>query len=210
MKLRSILYGATLVIVTATITSTVVSQDKGKAQPPQPQMTPEMQEMMTKCTEAGKPGTNHELLAKKAGKWNCTGKFWMTPDAPPMEANFTTDAKSIYDGRYLTESVEGQMPEGTFLGQAWTGYDNVTKKFFSSWISNDCTSKMDSTGTFDPATKTFTYTTTTSCPLAGKQVTGRTIEKWIDNDHIHVDAYGPWYKTGKEYKMMEFEYIRAK
>lgn len=224
MKLQTFLTGLVLVAATATITSVVVSGPTDEKKPATgrpagnanqqpagaPGMTPEMQEMMQKCTEAGKIGPNHQLLSKRAGKWTCSGKFWMIPEAPPMETTFTSEAKSIYDGRYVTESVEGQMPEGTFLGQSWSGYDNVTKKFFWSWISNDCTSKMDGTGTYDAATKTFTYTTTASCPLAGKQVTGRSIEKWIDNDHVNVEFYGPWYKTGKEYKMMEFTYTRAK
>jgi hypothetical protein len=151
------------------------------------------------------------MLAKKAGSWNCSGKFWMTPEMPPMESTFTTETKSIYDGRYLAESVEGAMPEGgTFLGQSWGGYDNVTKKFFWTWISNDCTGKMDATGTYDPATKTFSYDMQMSCPMTGKRVAGRSVEKWVDNDHIQVQMYGPWYQTGKEYKMMEFQYTRAK
>ena len=164
MKIKTVVYAAALVVATAGITTTVVSQGTKDNKPGHiigaDQLPPDVQEMFAKCHEAGTPGPNHQILAKKAGTWNCSGKFWMTPDLDPMESTFTTEAKTIYDGRYLIESVEGQMPEGTFLGQSWGGYDNVTKKFFWSWISNDCTGKFDATGTYDPATKTFTYIST--------------------------------------------------
>jgi len=216
MKARSILYAAALVVTTAAITSQVVSQntkDKPKTTPPAqaPQMTPEQQEMMQKFMAAGTPGENHKLLASRVGKWNGAGKMWWTPDSPPEESNFTADVTSLFDGRYFTESVEGSMPEGgTFLGKSCFGYDNVTKKFFWVWIDNMSTGKMDAEGTYNPSTKTFTYTTEGACPLAEKVVKGRTIEKWIDNDHFVMEMYGPWYKTGKEYKSMEITFTRAK
>ena len=44
--------------------------------------------------------------------------------------------------------------------KAWAveGYDNVKKKFVASWIDNMGTGIQFSEGTYDPATKTFTYT----------------------------------------------------
>jgi hypothetical protein len=212
MKIRNVLYAAALVIATAGITTTVVSQEnKNKAPGQQPPMTPEMQEMMQKCEAAGTPGENHKLLGTRVGKWNGSGKMWWTPDAPPSETTCTADVKSLYEGRYFTETVEGTMPEGgTFLGQSWVGYDNVGEKFFWMWIDNMSTGKMDAEGTYDAATKTFTYATEMNCPMNGKLVKGRTIEKWTDNDHFTMSMYGPWFQTGKEYKMMEITYTRAR
>jgi hypothetical protein len=211
MKIRNVLFGAALVVSTAVITSAVMSQD-AKPGAQQPPMTPEMQEMMQKCIEAGTPGENHKVLANKVGKWNGACKFWMTPDSPPEQSTCTAEVKSLYEGRYLTETVEGAMPGdmGTFLGQSLCGYDNVTKKFFFVWIDSMSTSAMDATGSYNAGTKTFTYNTNHSCPMAGKRVTGRSIEKWIDNDHMVMEMHGPWPETGKEYKMMEITYTRAK
>jgi len=44
-----------------------------------------------------------------------------------------------------------------FEGIGINGYDNLKKKFVSTWIDNMGTMIVMSTGTFDPATKTFTY-----------------------------------------------------
>jgi hypothetical protein len=211
MKIRSVLFGAALIVSTAVITSAVMSQDaKPGGQPPA--MTPEQEAMMQKCIEAGTPGENHKILAAKVGKWNGTGKFWMEPGGQPMENNFSAEYKSLYEGRYFTETVEGpgMMGEGTFMGQGTCGYDNVTKKFFFTWIDSMSTGLMDGTGTYNAGNKTFTYNTEHSCPVTGKRVTGRTVETWKGNDQILVESYGPHPETGKEFKMMEITYTRAK
>lgn len=208
MNVRNVLVGITLVAATAAFTTQVVSQDKGKAPP---QMSPEEQAMMQKCMEAGTPGENHKLLASKVGKWNATGKMWMTPDMPPQDSTATSEVTSLWENRYFMESVEGSMPEGgTFLGKSCFGYDNVAKKFWWAWIDNMGTSLMSAEGSYDAASKTFKYATKFSCPIAEKVVTGRSVEKWIDNDHYVMEMYAPWPKTGKEYKNMELTFTRAK
>jgi len=46
-----------------------------------------------------------------------------------------------------------------------TGYDNIKEKIHCSWIDNMGTGIQFSEGTYDPATKTFTYTAKWSpCP----------------------------------------------
>jgi hypothetical protein len=212
MKARNMLIGAALVVSTAVITSQVISQDKkpGAGQPPE--MSPEMQEMYQKCIEAGTPGENHKLLNTKVGKWNGACKFWMMPDAPAEDGTCSAEVKSIMGGRYISETVEGTMPgqQDTFIGHSWVGYDNVTKKFFSAWIDNMSTTLMSATGSYNPGSKTFNYITEYSCPIAGKRINGRTVEKWIDNDHYVMEMYGPAPKTNKEYKMFEISFTRAK
>jgi len=212
MHVRNLVIGAALIVCTAAITSQVVSQDKGKGAPPaMPQLTPEEQEVMSICSTIGMPGENHKLLDNRVGKWNGAMKWWMTPDSKPMESTFTSEAKWIYDGRFISQTVQGEMMPGeTFQGQSYMGYDNAEKKFFSTWMDNMSTGLMVSKGTFDAAKKSFAFTSDMFCPLAKKQVTSRITEKWTDNDHFTMEMYGPWFKTGKDYKMMEINYTRVK
>jgi hypothetical protein len=208
MKVRNILFGAALIVVTATITTQVVSQDKG-GQPPE--MTPEQQAEMQKWMEFATPGPNHQLLQKKVGKWNGVVKHWMDPSAPPQEMSCTADIKAIFDGRYFTEEVEGEgmMPGQTFLGNSVVGYDNLKKKFIWVWIDNMGTGFMNAEGTYDAATKTFKYTYEYPEPASGKYLKGRSVDKWIDDNKIVSEMYGQD-KTGKEIKMMEITFTRAK
>jgi len=210
------LIGAVLVVGTAVITSQVISQntkDKptGATPPGMPELTPDEKQVMDVCMTLGIPGENHKLLNNHVGKWNGTMKWWMTPESKAMESKFASDAKWIYDGRYIQQTVEGEMMPGeTFQGQSFIGYDNAEKKFWSTWMDNMSTGFMISKGTFDAAQKSFAFTSNMYCPLAKKEVTSRMTEKWTDNDHFTVEMYGPWYKTGKDYKMMEITYARAK
>jgi Protein of unknown function (DUF1579) len=215
MKLRSIVYGATLVIATATITSTVLSQqdkgkgqDKDKAKAP-PGMTPEQQKMMQ---DFAAPGPNHKVLDFKVGKWTTALKMWMDPSQPaPMETTGSGEFKWILDGRYLSDDETGDFMGQPFHGHGISGYDNLKKKFIGFWIDNMGTGFMVAEGTYDAASKTFKFNSEMPDPEQGKYVKMRSEEKIVDNDHWTITMYAPQDgNAGKEMKMMEINYTRAK
>lgn len=210
MKVRNVLFGSALVVATALITTQVVSQDKPKPGG-MPQMTPEQQAEMAKWEEFAKPGPNHQLLQKKAGRWNGLVKHWMDPAAPPMEMKCTAEVESIFDGRYFTEEIEGEgmMPGETFLGKSFVGYDNLKKKFVWVWIDNMGTGLMNAEGIYDAAAKTFKYTYEYPEPASGKYLKGRSVDKWIDDNKFVSEMYGQG-RDGKEIKMMEITFTRSK
>jgi hypothetical protein len=178
---------------------------------------PNPQEMMKQMMELSKLNENHKLLTDLDGNWTYTIKFWMNPDpnAKPEESKGTAVRKSMMDGRYSTLDVTGKMempgPDGkkkemTFKGHGIDGYDNVKKKFVGSWVDNMGTGIMFSEGTYDPATKTFTYTSEfESIPGMKQQI--REVIKVTDNNHHTLE----WYENrgGQEVKTMEINYTRA-
>jgi hypothetical protein len=85
-------------------------------------------------------------------------------------------------------------------------YDNVKKKFVGSWIDNMGTGIMFSKGTYDPTTKTFTYTSEFEA-IPGVQQKIREVIKVTDKDHHTLE----WYEDrgGTEVKTMEIAYTRA-
>jgi hypothetical protein len=178
---------------------------------------PDQQEMMKQMMELSKLNENHKLLSDLNGNWNYTIKFWMNPDpnAKPEESKGTAVRKSIMNGRFSTLDVTGKMempgPDGkkkemTFLGHGIDGYDNVKKKFVGSWIDNMGTGIMFSEGTYDPATKTFTYTSEFE-PMPGMKQQIREVIKVTDNNHHTLE----WYENrgGQQVKTMEINYTRA-
>ena len=88
-----------------------------------------------------------------------------------------------------------------------TGYDNVKKKFVTSWIDNMGTGIMNSEGTYDSATKTFTYTGDYE-PMPGMKCKIRQVLKIVDADHHTLE----WYEDrgAGETKTMEISYARRK
>jgi len=178
---------------------------------------PNQQEMMKQMMELSKLNENHKLLTDLDGNWNYTIKLWMNPDpnAKPEESKGTAVRKSLMDGRYSTLDVTGKMempgPDGkkkemTFKGHGIDGYDNVKKKFVGSWVDNMGTGIMFSEGTYDPATKTFTYTSEFE-PMPGMKQQIREVIKVTDNNHHTLE----WYENrgGQEVKTMEINYTRA-
>ena len=134
-----------------------------------PSGQPNPQEMMKQMMNMSKLNENHKLLTDLDGNWNYTIKFWMNPDpnAPPQQSKGTASRKSVMGGRYVVMDVtgkmqmpgeDGKMKEMLFKGMGVEGYDNVKQKFVASWIDNMGTGIQFSDGTYDPATKTLTYT----------------------------------------------------
>jgi hypothetical protein len=187
------------------------------AQPAPPGGQPNPQEMMKQMMDMSKLNENHKLLSEMDGNWNYTIKMWMNPDpnAKPQESKGTASRKSIMGGRYVMMDVsgkmqmpgqDGKMKDVQFRGMAVEGYDNVKKKFVSSWIDNMGTGIQYSEGTYDPASKTFTFTSEIEM-MPGMKTPIREVLKVTDKDHMMLE----WYENrgGQEKKTMEIAYTRA-
>jgi hypothetical protein len=168
--------------------------------------------------EMSKLNENHKLLADLNGTWNSTVKFWMNPDSnePPQQSKAVATRKSIMGGRYVVMDVtgtmqmpgaDGKMKQVQFKGMGIEGYDNVKKKFVGSWVDNVGTGIQLSEGTYDPATKTFTFTGEVE-PAPGMKTPVREVLKVPDKDHMMLE----WYENrgGQEKKTMEINYTRGK
>jgi len=176
----------------------------------------EIQKMIAEMMKLWKLGDNHKLLADMAGNWNYTVKMMMDPNGKPQESKGTATRKAIMDGRFFVAEhsgkfqmpgPDGKMTDMNFKGMAIEGYDNVKKKFVSSWIDNMGTMILSSEGTYDAASKTFTYTA--NCEMMpGMPVRIREVIKVVDKDHHNFE----WYEDrgSGETKTMEIAYTRKK
>lgn len=177
---------------------------------------PDMEKMMQQMAEMSKLNENHKLLSSMDGDWDYTVKMWMDGNTSgvPQESKGTATRKSIMDGRYVTMDVNGtmQMPgadgkptDVPFHGMGLEGYDNMKKKFVSSWIDSMGTGIEFSEGKYDPATKTFTYSMDME-PMPGMKTKVREVVKIVDDTHMMLE----WYEThgGKEKKTMEINYTK--
>ena len=162
-----------------------------------------MQEMMAK---AAAPGLQHEWLKKMVGSWDCTVKVSMDPSQPMQESKSTSVITSIMDGRYIQEDATGEMQGNPFHGMGITGYDNVLKKFVSTWVDNAGTGIMRSEGMTDAAGKVLTFTGAMIDPATGKMMKYRMVSTVVDDDHHTFEMFNT--QNGKEMKMMQIDYAR--
>jgi Protein of unknown function (DUF1579) len=183
-----------------------------------PSGQPDEAAMMKQMMELAKLNENHKMLAESAGNWNYTVKMWMNGDssAKPEISHGTATRKTIMDGRYVMMDVtgkmempgaDGKMKSMTFKGHGMEGYDNVKKKFVGTWMDNMGTGIMMSEGDYDPATKSFTYTSEME-PMPGMKTKVREVLKLTDKNHMTFEWYED--RNGQEAKTMEIDYTRKK
>jgi hypothetical protein len=176
---------------------------------------PDEAAMMAAMMELAKPGENHKILQAMVGAWTYKVKFWVTPDAPPMESSGTTMTRPAMGGRYFISDHKGMMqmpgPDGAmqnmeFNGMAVEGYDNVKKKFVSSWIDNMGTGIMNSEGTFDSSAHALTYVSEYE-PMPGMKTKVRQLITITDQNHHKMEFFEM--RGDKEVKTMEIDYTRS-
>ncbi len=166
-----------------------------------------MEEMNTKWAAFATPGAAHQVLNERVGRWSLAVKMFM-PGAPaPMESTGTNEVKWIMDGRYLQDTTTGESMGQTFSGLGTMGYDNLKQKYVGTWVDNMGTGIGVAEGTYDAATRTWTYACHNPDLMAGGYVPARSVERMVDHNHMVMQVFqaGP---DGKEYMCMEISYTR--
>jgi len=202
MKVRTLICLACVCLMSTA--AVALAQPKEKAAKPAAMDPKAMQDAMAKAAALG---PQHESLKKLVGEWNCSVKSWMDPSGPPQETKSTSVVTAMMDGRYVQENVTGEMMGMPFSGMSVTGYDNIQKKYVSTWIDNFGTGIMMSEGTPDASGNVVKWTGESSDPMTGKKTKYRMVSRTVSDNQRTYEMYstGP---GGKEAKMMEITYDR--
>jgi uncharacterized protein DUF1579 len=168
------------------------------------QMDP--QAMMEEYQKLSTPGEPHKLFASLAGTWTTKTKEWMEPGKPPMESTGSVEMKMLLDGRFLQQEFTGHMMGQPYSGVGVSAYDNLRKRYVSTWIDTMGTGIFMMEGTANPDGKTITLKGQHD-ELGGGRMTHRAVWKIVDNNTQTFDMFGT-HQGGKEMKMMEITYTR--
>lgn len=166
------------------------------------------QEEMKKWMDYMTPSEVHKMMAKWDGKWNAEIQMWMDPNAPAQSMKGSCENKMIMGGRYQESNHKGDFNGMPFEGRSITGWDNLRKIFFSSWIDNFGTGLLYMEGPWDEATKTIELKGKMTDPMTGAIADIRETMTIVDENTQVMKQYGM--KDGKEYKTMEITYTRKK
>ena len=166
----------------------------------------DMQAMMDTYKKLATPGEPHKQLASLAGSWTTKTKSWMEPDKPPMESTGTCEDKALLDGRFLQQECTGEMMGQPYTGIGVHGYDNLTKKYVTTWMDSMGTGIFVMDGTASPDGKTITLHGSHKDPMGGV-MKHRAVWKFVDANTQTFEMYHKG-KDGKEMKMMEITYTR--
>jgi len=180
--------------------SVAMAKDKKAEKPMDPQARMEV------YTKLAAPGEQHKQLASLAGSWTTKTKEWMEPNKPPVESTGTAEMKMLLDGRFLQQELTGQIMGQPFSGIEITAYDNLLKRYVTSWMSTMSTGIFMMEGTASTDGKTITLKGQHAEP-GGGYMKHRAIWKIVDSNTQTFDMYGT-HPGGKEWKMMETTYTR--
>lgn len=160
--------------------------------------------------KAGRPGPNHDLLDIFVGTWNVEATFDNGPGHPVETGSGAMVNTWQLQGRWIQQQYTGQMATmGRFSGIGYLGYDNIKQQFTATWMDTLTTTCLNSAGSFDEATSSFTLTAKiTPAGGASGEFTQKQVIRVVSPDKYRVTMYlaGP---DGAEFKTGELEYTRA-
>ncbi len=191
---------ALIILFSIMLTTGAIAGDQKSGKP----MNPE--EMMEIYTKLATPGEQHKLLASLTGSWVTKTKEWMDPQKPPMESTGSSDGKVLLDGRFLQQVNSGTMHGKPYAGIWTVGYDNLLKRYVSTWIASMGTGIFIMDGIASEDGKTITFTGQ-HAEVGGGHMTHRAIWKIVDSNTQEFVMYGT-HHGGKEMKMLETTYTR--
>jgi hypothetical protein len=172
-----------------------------------PAMSKEQQAMMQTMQKAAEVRPEHKQLEYFAGDWSTTTTMASDGKSPPQKSEGKSHSETMFGGRYLRMKFEGDFQGQPFNGEGFLGFDNLKGKFFNTWIDSMSTSFWLAYGTYDAATKTYTFRgEMADYAKPGANMTVRQTVHIVDPTHYTFE----WYEThgGKEAKMMTIDYAK--
>ena len=174
----------------------------------QPEHPTEMSAQMETMAKLAAPGSHHESLAKRVGKWNSKGTFWMEPGADPIVAEGVAEISPFLDGRFILTDYKGDFMGMPFQGYGLDGYDNGTQKHIGLWVDNMGTMMMTYEGSCEQDGKVTTNFSEFKDPASGMDMKMKGVTILENDDKITYEAFVQL-PDGNEFKVMEIVYTRA-
>lgn len=152
------------------------------------------------------PGHMHKILQSLEGDWNQTIQYWSNPLESPDTSSAKCTISMILGGRYQKSISKGKMGGMAFEGQGIIGYDNILKKFQSTWIDNMGTGTLTTIGTFNEKLNKFEFVGRSIDPLTSKEVEVLQTIQIQDKNKMVLEMFT--IKDGTKNKSLEITYNR--
>lgn len=155
-------------------------------------------------------GPEHKILGGFAGHWKTTVHIVQAdPSTPVPDGEGTADGKLVMGGRFAQVTHAGTMNGQPFEGMMLCGFDEVVKKYTSSWVDNASTAIIRYVGTYDASKKQLTMSSHYSEQTTRRLTLARTVMTFVDANTIVYDEYIAHAVGEKETHTMSVTYKRA-
>ncbi len=132
----------------------------------------------------------------------------MDPAAKPEVNKGKASNKLIYGGRYLEMNYKGKAMGQPFEGQGIIGFDNLKRRYFSTWIDSMNTMLMLSEGTIGDDGKIITLDSNLTCPMTRQPMQAQDVVTIVDKNNYKYEMFE--IRGGEKIKHLEINYKRAK
>jgi hypothetical protein len=129
----------------------------------------------------------HARLTAMSGTWDVEMTFWFKPGAPGVPTKASSTIRSLFDGTFIEERIEGTLNGAPFTTLAWTGFNTSTHHYEATRIASTNTSRIAETGDYDEATRQFELKA--EYPLAGDTWRQRTVIHMASADAMTATSY---------------------
>jgi hypothetical protein len=150
-------------------------------------------------------GPEHARLTAMVGTWDVEMTFWFQPGRPGVTTKGTSTIRSLFDGLFVEEKIEGALNGAPFTTLAWTGFNTATHQYEATRIATTNTSRIAETGGYDEKTRQFELKA--DYPLAGDTWHQRTVIQPTSADAMMATSYLSFGKV-PEWKAVEIKYTR--
>jgi hypothetical protein len=155
-------------------------------------------------------GPEHKILGGFVGHWKTTVHIVQAdPSTPVPDGEGTADGKVVMGGRFAQVTHAGTMNGQPFEGMMLCGFDEVVKKYTSSWVDNASTAIIHYVGTYDASKKQLTMSSHYSEQTTRRLTLARTVMTFVDANTIVYDEYIAHAVGEKETHTMSVTYKRA-
>jgi len=156
-------------------------------------------------SRAQAPGPEHARLTALVGTWDVELTFIFQPGSPPIVTKGTSTIRSLFDGSFIEEKIEGTLNGMPFTTLAWTGFNTSSRQYEATRIASTNTSRIAESGTWDETSRRFELKA--SYPLAGETWTQRTVIQPTSPNTMVADSYLS-FGTVPEWKAVQIKYTR--
>ena len=147
----------------------------------------------------------HARLVSMCGTWDVEVTFWFQPGRPGVTTRGTSTIRSLFDGLFVEEKIEGSLNGTPFTTLSWTGFNTVTHVYEATRIASTNSMRIVESGGYDEKSRQFELKA--DYPLAGETWHQRTIIQPVSNDAMVAASYLSFGQV-PEWKGLEIKYTR--
>jgi hypothetical protein len=153
---------------------------------------------------------NRKVLAALVGTWNFTASLYAESGVEPFRTEGTITNELVED-RFLSSNANGSLNvaghDAPMKAQGLMSYDISKKVFTSVWVDTLNTGLMVGSGKYDEKEKALNETGRFTDVVDGVEKAFRSETRLIDEANYKRTIFVMG-KSGKETKLLEFDYIK--